>query len=169
LTRGGTGAVAKGLREQVRVFLATNSFDFAGATAEFKKRCLSALKAARQAGRLSDDNLTAAAMRQPVADFRRYTEDAASYDDPPPGRVSVSTSCRTAGNRRCSSRKRTLGASIQVRNRGNASHTATKPAMISVTAATIRLTAISHPVTGPRFRSRKTTERKSPADAAGPR
>ena len=39
-------ADAKGLREQVRVFLATNTFDFAGATADFKRHCLTEQKAA---------------------------------------------------------------------------------------------------------------------------
>ena len=71
-----TDADAKGLREQVRVFLATNTFDFVGATTDFKRHCLTELKAARKAGKLAADNLTAAELRQPVADFRRYTEDA---------------------------------------------------------------------------------------------
>ena len=69
-------ADARGLREQVRIFLQTNSFDFAGAEADFRKRCLAELKAARQAHRLSANHLTAAEMKEPIADFRRYSDEA---------------------------------------------------------------------------------------------
>src|SRR5206468_1453522 len=46
----------------------------------FRKRCLADLKAARKAGRLSADHLTAEEMKAPVADFRRYADDAGLLD-----------------------------------------------------------------------------------------
>jgi serine/threonine protein kinase len=63
----------KALAEQIRVFLKTNSFRFDGSSAQFRKKCLGELNAARQAGLLSMANLAPKEMAQQLVGFQRYT------------------------------------------------------------------------------------------------
>lgn len=64
----------KGIREQVRLFLQDNTIGFEGTPAGFRKKCLTELKLARQAGLLSAQTLSPSEVGRQAASFQRYAD-----------------------------------------------------------------------------------------------
>jgi uncharacterized protein YbjQ (UPF0145 family) len=65
---------AKGIREQVRLFLQDKSIGYEGETDEFRKDCLAELNRAKEAGLLSAENIMQKEVALQAGNFQRYTD-----------------------------------------------------------------------------------------------
>jgi serine/threonine protein kinase len=70
----------KAFAEQVQQFLQSSPFRFDGSSAQFRKKCLAELNAARQSGLLSARNIAPQDLGKEIARFQRYTNRQGMID-----------------------------------------------------------------------------------------